>query len=274
MVEQVRDDIRTLQAATAAATRAVAVWCGSTEVFITPAAGARERSRRSRRASRRTTRRSPTRRSTPGRASRRASPSPTARPTSCVDFPAAWELAREHGVAHRRQGLQDRPDADEDDPRARASRRACSACAAGSRRTSSATATARCSTIPRASRRRRSRSSACSSTSSQPELYPELYGNIVHKVRIDYYPPRGDAKEGWDNIDLFGWLGYPMQMKINFLCRDSILAAPIVLDLALFLDLAQRAGFRGTQEWLELLLQEPDDRAGPLPGARSLHPAR
>ena len=67
---------------------------------------------------------------------------------------------------------------------------------------------------------------------------------LVHKVRIDYYPPRGDAKEGWDNIDLFGWLGYPMQMKINFLCRDSILAAPIVLDLALFLDLAQRAGFR------------------------------
>ena len=76
----------------------------------------------------------------------------------------------------------------------------------------------------------------------QPELYPELYGDYFHKVRIEYYPPRGDAKEGWDNIDIFGWLGQPMQIKIDFLCRDSILAAPVVLDLILFLDLAQRAG--------------------------------
>ena len=91
----------------------------------------------------------------------------------------------------------------------------------------------------------------------QPETHKELYGNFVHKVRIDYYPPRGDEKEGWDNIDLFGWLGYKMQMKINFLCRDSILAAPIVLDLALFLDLAQRAGFRGTQEWLSFYFKSP-----------------
>ena len=80
-------------------------------------------------------------------------------------------------------------------------------------------------------------------------------------MRINYYPPRGDNKEGWDNIDIFGWLGYPMQIKVNFLCRDSILAAPIVLDLALFMDLAQRAGMRGIQEWLSLLLQEPDARA-------------
>ena len=91
----------------------------------------------------------------------------------------------------------------------------------------------------------------------QPELYPELYGNIFHKVRINYYPPRGDNKEGWDNIDIFGWLGYPMQIKVDFLCRDSILAAPLVLDLALFFDLAQRAGMKGIQEWLSLLLQEP-----------------
>ncbi len=80
-----------------------------------------------------------------------------------------------------------------------------------------------------------------------PERNPDLYGNLYHKVRIEYYPPRGDAKEGWDNIDIFGWLGYPMQIKIDFLCRDSILAAPIVLDLALFLDLAKRAGFSGTR---------------------------
>ena len=99
----------------------------------------------------------------------------------------------------------------------------------------------------------------------QPETYPELYSEIDHVVRINYYPPRGDNKEGWDNIDIFGWLGYPMQIKIDFLCRDSILAAPIVLDLALFLDLAQRAGQGGVQEWLSFYLKAPQstDPAGP-----------
>jgi myo-inositol-1-phosphate synthase len=91
----------------------------------------------------------------------------------------------------------------------------------------------------------------------QPDLYPELYGDVTHLVKINYYPPRGDAKEGWDNIDIFGWLGYPMQIKINFLARDSILAAPIVLDLALFLDLAQRAGMGGIQEWLSFYFKSP-----------------
>ncbi len=91
----------------------------------------------------------------------------------------------------------------------------------------------------------------------QPNLYPELYGKIHHKVRINYYPPRGDNKEGWDNIDIFGWLGYPMQIKVDFLCRDSILAAPIVLDLALFFDLAKRAGMRGIQEWLSFYFKSP-----------------
>jgi myo-inositol-1-phosphate synthase len=91
----------------------------------------------------------------------------------------------------------------------------------------------------------------------QPKLYPQLYGKIHHKVRINYYPPRGDNKEGWDNIDIFGWLNYPMQIKVDFLCRDSILAAPIVLDLVIFLDLAQRAGFRGIQEWLSFYFKSP-----------------
>jgi myo-inositol-1-phosphate synthase len=91
----------------------------------------------------------------------------------------------------------------------------------------------------------------------QPKVYPELYGNFCHKVRINYYPPRGDNKEGWDNIDIFGWLGYPMQIKVDFLCRDSILAAPIVLDLVLFLDLAKRAGMRGIQEWLSFYFKSP-----------------
>jgi myo-inositol-1-phosphate synthase len=94
----------------------------------------------------------------------------------------------------------------------------------------------------------------------QPSLYPELYSRIFHKVRIEYYPPRGDEKEGWDNIDIFGWCGMPMQIKINFLCRDSILAAPIVLDLVLFLDLAQRAGMSGIQEWLSFYFKSPMSR--------------
>ncbi|MHB2150436.1 inositol-3-phosphate synthase [Calditrichota bacterium LG25] len=91
----------------------------------------------------------------------------------------------------------------------------------------------------------------------QPELYPDLYKDLYHKVRINYYPPRKDNKEGWDNIDIFGWLGYPMQIKIDFLCRDSILAAPIVLDLVLFLDLAKRANFHGIQEWLSFYFKSP-----------------
>jgi len=91
----------------------------------------------------------------------------------------------------------------------------------------------------------------------QPDVYPELYGDFYHKVRINYYPPRKDNKEGWDNIDIVGWLGYPMQIKIDFLCRDSILAAPLVLDLVLFLDLAKRAGMAGIQEWLSFYFKSP-----------------
>ncbi|MDD6210261.1 MAG: inositol-3-phosphate synthase [Bacteroidales bacterium] len=91
----------------------------------------------------------------------------------------------------------------------------------------------------------------------QPELYPELYGNVYHKVRINYYPPRKDNKEGWDNIDIFGWMGYPMQLKVDFLCRDSILAAPLCLDLVLFTDLSQRCGFKGIQSWLSFYFKSP-----------------
>ncbi|MDE2837765.1 MAG: inositol-3-phosphate synthase [Chloroflexota bacterium] len=99
----------------------------------------------------------------------------------------------------------------------------------------------------------------------QPDMYPNLYGDVYHKVRINYYPPRGDAKEGWDNVDLFGWLRHPMQMKIDFLCSDSILAAPIVLDLVLFMDLARRAGMSGIQEWLSFYFKSPHH-------ARNLYP--
>jgi myo-inositol-1-phosphate synthase len=99
----------------------------------------------------------------------------------------------------------------------------------------------------------------------QPNLYPDLYSDLHHVVRINYYPPRGDNKEGWDNIDLFGWMGYPMQLKINFLCRDSILAAPIVLDVALFLDLAKRTGMGGIQEWLSFYFKSPMHAPGIYP---------
>ena len=99
----------------------------------------------------------------------------------------------------------------------------------------------------------------------QPEVYPELYGSYSHVVRINYYPPRGDNKEGWDSIDIFGWLGYKMQIKIDFLCRDSILAAPLCLDLALFMDLAQRAGMRGVQEWLSFYFKSPQTAPGLYP---------
>jgi myo-inositol-1-phosphate synthase len=99
----------------------------------------------------------------------------------------------------------------------------------------------------------------------QPEMYPHLYGKLYHKVRINYYPPRGDNKEGWDNIDIFGWLGYPMQIKVDFLCRDSILAAPLVLDLALFFDLAQRAQMSGVQEWLSFYFKSPQVAPGLYP---------
>ena len=99
----------------------------------------------------------------------------------------------------------------------------------------------------------------------QPKLYPQLYGDLYHSVKINYYPPRGDAKEGWDNIDIFGWMNYPMQIKIDFLCRDSILAAPLVLDLVLFMDLAHRAGMHGIQEWLSFYFKAPMTAPGLYP---------
>ena len=99
----------------------------------------------------------------------------------------------------------------------------------------------------------------------QPEVYPGLYGDFSHVVKINYYPPRGDNKEGWDNIDIFGWLGYKMQIKVNFLCRDSILAAPLALDLALFMDLAQRAKMKGVQEWLSFYFKAPQTAPGLYP---------
>jgi hypothetical protein len=133
----------------------------------------------------------------------------------------------------------------------------------------------KCWTIRSHSRPRKNRSSASLDYIFQPELYPDLYKDIYHKVRINYYPPRGDNKEGWDNIDIFGWLGYPMQIKVDFLCRDSILAAPIALDLVLFLDLAKRTPELrsiGIQEWLSFYLKSPQTARRALSRARLVHP--
>ncbi len=262
MVEKVRDDIRAFKKSSGAS-RAVAVWCGSTEIYIPEAAvhqsikafeaglaaNAREISNSQIYA---------------WACIKEGVPFANGAPNLTVDFPAAWELAREHGVAlagkdfktgqtlmktviapalaARQLGLRgwfstnilgNRDGEVLDDP--------------GSFHTKEVSKLGVIEHILKA------------------DLHPELYGDIFHKVRIEYYPPRGDAKEGWDNIDLFGWLGYPMQMKIDFLCRDSILAAPLVLDLALLLDLAQRAGFHGTQEWLSFYFKSPMTAPGLYP---------
>jgi myo-inositol-1-phosphate synthase len=254
MVEQVREDITTFKR-DRGCDRLVAVWCGSTEAFLEPTsvhatAAAFEQGLRD---------------DDPAISNaqiyawaclQERVPFANGAPNLCVDFPAAWELARERrvpiagkdfktgqtllktilapGFKARMLGLHgwystnilgNRDGEVLDDP--------------DSFRTKEVSKLGVLEHI------------------LQPGLYRELYEGLVHKVRIDYYPPRGDAKEGWDNIDLFGWLGYPMQIKVNFLCRDSILAAPLVLDLALLLDLALRAGFQGTQEWLSFFFKSP-----------------
>jgi len=254
MVEAVRHDIRTFMKEKGCS-RAVAVWCGSTEVYLAASevhqsiaafeagllASAPEISNAQIYA---------------WACIKEGVPFANGAPNLCVDFPAVWDLAREHRVAisgkdfktgqtfmktviapafkARMLGLRgwfstnilgNRDGEVLDDP--------------GSFMTKEVSKLGVLEHILDAERNK------------------ELYGDFYHKVRIEYYPPRGDAKEGWDNIDLFGWLGYPMQMKIDFLCRDSILAAPIVLDLALFMDLAQRAGFHGTQEWLSFYFKSP-----------------
>ena len=178
-------------------------------------------------------------------------------PNLSVDIPAMLELAKKTGTPIAGKDFKTGQTLDEDHPRPGLQGAPARAWTAGTPPTSSATATARCSTIPSPSRPRRSASSACSSTSCSRSLYPDLYGKIHHVVRINYYPPRGDNKEGWDNIDIFGWLGYPMQIKVDFLCRDSILAAPLVLDLALFLDLARARGHERHPGVAVVLLQEP-----------------
>lgn len=254
MVEQVRDDIRSF-VRSSGASRAVAVWCGSTEIFIAPSevhrsVAAFEAGLLS---------------SHPAISSsqiyawaclKEGVPFANGAPNLTVDFPAAWELSRSREV----------PIAGKDFKTGQTLMKTVIAPALKARMLgisgwfSTNILGNRDGVVlddPDSFKTKEASKLSVLDQILQPERYKELYSKLYHKVRIEHYPPRGDAKEGWDNIDLFGWLGYPMQMKVNFLCRDSILAAPIVLDLALFLDLAARAGFSGTQEWLSFYFKSP-----------------
>jgi len=262
MVEKVRDDIRTFKKERGCS-RAVAVWCGSTEIFIPPAAvhqsikafeagllaNAKEISNAQIYA---------------WACIKEGVPFANGAPNLCVDFPAAWDLAREHAVAtagkdfKTGQTLMKTVLAPMLSARVLGLRGWFSTNILGNR-------DGEVLDDPESFHTKEVSKLGVIEHILSAERHPELYGDIFHKVRIEYYPPRGDAKEGWDNIDFFGWLGYPMQIKIDFLCRDSILAAPLVLDLALLLDLAQRAGFHGTQEWLSFYFKSPMTAPGLYP---------
>jgi myo-inositol-1-phosphate synthase len=254
MVEHVREDIRTFKR-DRGCDRLVAVWCGSTEAFLEHAgvhatAAAFDQGLRD---------------DDPAISNaqiyawaclQERVPFANGAPNLCVDFPAAWDLARERRV----------PIAGKDFKTGQTLLKTILAPGFKARMLglhgwySTNILGNRDGEVlddPESFRTKEVSKLGVLEHILQPELYRELYEGLVHKVRIDYYPPRGDAKEGWDNIDLFGWLGYPMQIKVNFLCRDSILAAPLVLDLALLLDLALRAGFQGTQEWLSFFFKSP-----------------
>jgi myo-inositol-1-phosphate synthase len=262
MVEQVRDDIRTFKRERAC-DRLVAVWCGSTEAFILPQAVHADVKSFERGLLADDTAISNAQIYAWACIKERV-PFANGAPNLCVDFPAAWDLARELGV----------PIAGKDFKTGQTLMKTILAPGFKARMLglhgwySTNILGNRDGEVlddPESFRTKEVSKLGVLEHILQPDLYPELYGDFVHKVRIDYYPPRGDAKEGWDAIDLFGWLGYPMQIKVNFLCRDSILAAPVVLDLALFLDFAQRAGFQGTQEWLSFYFKSPMTAPGLYP---------
>jgi myo-inositol-1-phosphate synthase len=254
LVELLREDIRNFQKREGC-DRMVAVWCGSTEVYLEPtdvhkSVAAFEQGLKD---------------NDPSISSsqlyawaciKERVPYANGSPNLSVDFPAAWELAKEHGVPlagkdfKTGQTLMKTILAPGFKARSLGIHGWFSTNILGNR-------DGEVLDDPDNFKTKEVSKLGVLETILAPEKNPDLYGDIHHKVRIEYYRPRGDAKEGWDNIDIFGWLGYPMQIKVDFLCRDSILAAPIVLDLALFLDLAQRAGFRGTQEWLSFYWKSP-----------------
>jgi len=262
MVEQLRDDIRTF-IKRRECTRAVAVWCGSTETFVAPSAvhgsiASFEQGLRN---------------NDPAITNsqiyawaclKERVPFANGAPNLSVDFPAAWDLARRSEVPiagkdfKTGQTLMKTVLAPGFKARMLGLRGWFSTNILGNR-------DGEVLDDPDSFRSKEISKLGVLEHILQPKLYQQLYGNLTHKVCIEYYPPRGDAKEGWDNIDLFGWLGYPMQLKLNFLCRDSILAAPVVLDLALFMDLAQRSSMKGIQEWLSFYFKSPMTAEGLYP---------
>jgi len=254
MVEQLREDIRTF-IKLRECVRGVAVWCGSTEAYTPP--GETHQSIKSFEAG--------LANSDPGITNsqmyawaciQEGIPFANGAPNFTVDFPAAWQLAKQREVPiagkdfKTGQTLMKTVIAPAFKARMLGVRGWFSTNILGNR-------DGEVLDDPESFKSKEISKLGVLDYILQPAIYKELYGNLFHKIRIEYYPPRGDAKEGWDNIDLFGWLGYPMQLKIDFLCRDSILAAPIVLDLALLMDFAQRAGFSGTQEWLSFFFKSP-----------------
>ena len=262
MVEELRSDIREF-IKSSGASRAVMVWCGSTEIYIEPTAvhasvksfeAGLEANDPAISASQLYA----------WAAIKERVPFANGAPNLTVDFPAVWELARECKV----------PLAGKD---FKTGQTLMKTVLAPMLKTRSLGLAGWFSTNilgnrdgevlddPQSFRSKEVSKLGVLETILKPASNPELYGDIHHKVRIEYYKPRGDAKEGWDNIDIFGWLGYPMQIKIDFLCRDSILAAPIVLDLALFLDLASRASMHGVQEWLSFYWKSPMTAPGLYP---------
>jgi myo-inositol-1-phosphate synthase len=254
MVEQVREDIRKF-IKQRECSRAVAVWCGSTEVYLPP--GEIHQTVKSFEAGLAKSDSSITNSQIYAWACiQEGVPFANGAPNFTVDFPAAWQLAKQHAVPlagkdfKTGQTLMKTVIAPGFKARMLGIRGWFSTNILGNR-------DGEVLDDPESFKSKEISKLGVLEYILQPKIYKELYGNLFHKIRIEYYPPRGDAKEGWDNIDLFGWLGYPMQLKINFLCRDSILAAPIVLDLALLMDFAHRAGFSGTQEWLSFFFKSP-----------------
>jgi len=254
MVEELRSDIRGF-ITEKKCSRAVTIWCGSTEAYLEPSevhqtvaafeTGLRKNSPQISNSQMYS-----------WACLKEGVPFVNGSPNLAVDFPASWELARERQVTtagkdfKTGQTLMKTVIAPAFKARMLGLRGWYSTNILGNR-------DGEILDDPESFRTKETSKLGVLDSILQPDMHKELYGSFTHKVRIDYYPPRGDQKEGWDNIDLFGWLGYPMQMKINFLCRDSILAAPIVLDLVLMLDLAQRAGMSSIQEWLSFYFKSP-----------------
>jgi myo-inositol-1-phosphate synthase len=254
MVAQLREDIRTFKRESGCA-RAVAVWCGSTEVYIS-ANGVHHSAATFEKALQHDDPTISNAQLYAWACLQEHVPFANGAPNLALDFPAAFELARTLGV----------PIAGKDFKTGQTLMKTVLAPALKARMLgirgwfSTNILGNRDGEVlddPGSFRAKEVTKLGVLDSILQPQLHQTLYGQLFHKVRIEYYPPRGDAKEGWDNIDIFGWLGYPMQIKIDFLCRDSILAAPIVLDLALLLDFAQRAGFSGVQEWLSFYFKCP-----------------